>query len=464
MKRYNEFACLMLGLGAASSVAAQEVLEISTEIPGQTLRAQPKTPPDEIDLSDSALDFPEDIDLTQSDAKAPGARPLRFTVGHEGSYKTTASRGVVNNRSSLRVELSKFFLDRFFVRLDTKLNAFIGSDHRAQARDEDLAFETLTPEAFIQYSPTGADVSIKLGVQRLIWGESEGGAITDEVSPRNASELFFIPLEEARIGQFMLNVDHFSRWGHWTAFFVPDARFNKLPEHGAEYYVDPFAGAADYDYGPDNDGREYGMRWKKTFGKSDISFMAASLVDNDYAYRATGASDTGRMQVSRLEPRFEMAGLAFNYARGNFLMRGEVAYKTPKAFNDASLQIVEKDIVDSSFGFTYSMGASNTVGLELVNRRVLGWTDQIQGVRRDTHSLVLNTTVFFLNDLLSINSLTIYSEPYSSFQQSFRTSYDWSDSVTLGLDVHFIEVPDRGSGLWRFRDQDQVFLRAAYKF
>lgn len=456
MSKRHEFVCVMLGVVIASPLAAQEVLDIDGALPAA---------PEDIELSEqSGLEFPDDIDLTRSSDKDPGTRALRLTIGHEGSYKIAESRGVVNNRSSLRVELSKFFLDRFFLRLDTKLNAFIGSDHRAQAQDKRVAFEALTPEAFVQYSPAGTDTSIKLGVQRLIWGESEGGAITDEVSPRNMSELFFIPLEGARIGQFMLNVDHFSALGQWTAFFVPDARFNKLPEWGSQYYVDPFNGTADYNYGPDRDQREYGMRWKKTFGKSDLSFMAASLVDNDYAYRADGITSTGRLQVSRLEPRFEMAGVAFNYARGDFLMRGEVAYKTPKAFNDADLRIVAKDVVDSSFGFTYSLGASNTVGLELVNRRVLGWTDEIRGVRRNTNSVVLNTTVFFLNDQLSINSLTIYGEPFTSLQQSVRTSYDWSDSVTLGFDVHFIDVPDRSSGLWRFRNQDQVFLRIDYKF
>lgn len=458
MKIRHQIAWLVLGTTFGSPLAAQEVLEISDAGP------QP-APSEEIDLSKSSAGaFPEDIDLTKSDARDSGDRALRFSLGHEGAYKAASARGVVNNRSSFRVELSKFFFDRFFVQLDTKLNMYLGSDHRARAEDKRIAFENLTPEAFVQYSPPGTNASIKLGVQKLIWGVSEGGAITDEVSPRNMQELFFIPLEEARIGQFMLNVDNFSSVGQWSVFFAPDAQFNKLPERGTAYYVDPFNGTADIRTDSNEDRREYGARWKRTVGRSDISFMAASLIDNDYAYRADAVTDTGRLLVTRVPTRFEMVGTAFNYARGDFLFRGEVGYKTPKAFNDANLQIIERDIVDSSLGFTYSLGNSNTVGVEFVNRHVLGWTDAIQGVRQDTNSVVLNTTVMFLNDQLSINSLSIYSEPFTSFQQSFRTSYKWSDSLTLGLDVHFVDVPDRNSALWRFRDRDQVFFRLDYKF
>lgn len=409
--------------------------------------------------------FGGSADPFADDAEDSHAKAMRLSVNHEGSYRTSGSRGLVNHRSSFRVEYSKFFLDSFFVQFDSKLNAFWGGDHRARAEGKRVAYETNTPEAFLQYSRPGTGTSVKLGIQKLIWGESEGGAITDEVSPRNLSELFFIPLDESRIGQFMLNVDHFSTRGDWSFLFVPNPKFNKYPRPGSAYFFDPFAGQAEIAAAPEKrNEHEYGMRWRKSYGNRDVSFMAASLIDNDYALRVDGMTPAGRPLVARVPQRFGMTGTTFNYTKGDFLFKGEVGYKVGKPFNDAALQILEKDVVESSLGLTYALGRSNTLGVELVNSRILQWTPQVSTARRDTTSLVVNNNFFFLNDNLSINWLTIYSRPHTSYQSSLRASYKLDDNTSFGLDAHFIDAPDRNSPLRRFQDQDQVVFRIQYQF
>lgn len=422
-------------------------------VPGCVMAAQP--PPA------AAGSFGE-IDLTAGDTANPATRGDRSSVGYEISL---GDHGVVNNRSWFRLEYSKFFLESFFVRLDSKLNAFIGDDHRAQAADKSVAFENITPEAFVQYSRPGANTAFRAGVQKLIWGESEGGAITDEVTPRNLSELFFIPLEESRIGQPMLNVDTFIPAGDFSAFYVPKAKFNKYPERDTAYYVDPLGGAADLrDATGEGDLHEFGGRWKKTFGRSDVSLMAASLVDNDYAYRADGVSASGRPQVARFGQRFRMLGAAFNYVKGDVQLKGEVGYKSPRAFNDAAFGVIEKDVIDSAFGVTYSLGQSNTIGVELVNSHIADWERTIVGVPRNSASAVVNANLFFWNETLSMNWLTIYTRPYRSLTSSLRTSYKWDDATTVSVDLHAIDVPDDRSGLFRFRDRGQVFFRIQRQF
>ncbi len=456
-------ACLVCCLVLSIPLGAQERKE--------TVDPKSQVAPDEdIDLSKAepsagnAGAF-EHIDLSRIDKSDASSKAMRSTLGHEGSFRTRGQHGVVNNRSWFRIEYSKFFLDSFFVQIDSKLNAFWSNDHRAKAEDQATLFETNTQEAFLQYSGTGGYTSIKTGVQRLIWGESEAGAITDEVSPRNFSELFFAPLEESRIGQFMLNLDHFSSSGDWSFFFVPNPKFNKYPKSGTAYYVDPFNGLADIrDEPSDKKQYEYGMRWKKTFGKSDISFMAASLVDNDYVFHMDGVTDAGRLLISRLKQRFTLTGVTFNYAKGKYLLKGEVGLKSPKGFNDAAFQIIEKDVIDSSLGLTSSLGQSNTIGLEVVNSYVRNWNNTIVGVPRDTSSLVLNTTLFFFNNTLSVNWLTIYNRPFTSYQSSVRTSYKWNDNTTFSVDAHVIDVPDKNSSLRPYRDQDQIVFRVQYQF
>jgi hypothetical protein len=435
-------------------------------LPAVAQESRPQTPPEAAQADPFALDV-EASEAGKPDLSEPAAGPkaLRTTLSHEASARPRGERGLVNNRSWLRLEYSKFFLDSFYVQLDSKLNVFWPDDHRARAADKRVAAESMTPEAFLQYSAAGGSTSLKVGVQRLIWGESEAGAITDEVSPRNYSELFFIPLEESRIGQFMLNLDHFSESGNWSAFYVPRPKFNKTPRPGTAYYVAPFGGSADIrDATTEGREHEYGMRWKKTFGKSDISFMAASLINNDYVYRLDGVDAAGRMAVSRVKERFTLTGMTFNYAFGHYLLKGEVGLKSPKRFNDSSFGTVEKKVIDSSLGLSYSLGDSDTIGLELVNSHVREWQDSIASAPRNTPSLVLNTNLFFLNDTLSVNWLTIYNRPYTSYQSSLRTAYKWTDNTTLSLDAHLIDVPSQRSGLRAQRDQDQIVLRIQYQF
>ena len=380
--------------------------------------------------------------------------PLRISLKHEISYKFASPKRVVNNRSSVRLEYSKPLTSNLYFRLDTKLNLHWGNDHRAKAKDEDLFRELVTREAYLQSS--FGNTSLRLGYQILPWGVSEGGAITDEVSPRNSSEFFFIPLEESRVGQPMLAMDHFGDSGHWTAFFVPQPGYNKYPDRGSEYDI---PGAFDRNAPNDDWGNagnyEFGARWKRSFGKSDFSLMAARLIDNDYLVR---------------QQRFRMYGLTANVAVDNLLLRAEVALKQPRAFfarsaDSSGLTVVESDQFDSSFGFDYSPGGrALTYSAEVVWSRLLDWRNDIVGRERDEYSLVGSVSNRFFNNDLTLSWLTIYTRPYTSLQHRFLSSYLIDDNSTVYFELFYPDERDERSGTWPYRDQKQFVIRYQYQF
>lgn len=379
--------------------------------------------------------------------------PLRVTLAHEASFKAESPTAVVNNRSAMRLEYSKLFDDAWFVRLDSKLNLYWGTDHRAEAKDRDVLFETITREAFVQSS--FGSTSLRLGYQLLIWGVSEGGAVTDVISPRNLSEFFFVSLDESRIGQPMLTVDNFGRSGHWGFFFIPRPSYNRYPKPGTEYDI-PAAFDADK---PDDGWRsadfEYGLRWKQTFGKSDISLMAASLIDNDYLVR---------------KQRFDMVGMTANVARGNLLTRAELALKRPLAFFSlpapaADPVIVESDQLDLALGFDYTPGGrSLSFGLEFTRSRMLDWDPSIPGRERDIDALVAIVTNRFLHDDLSVTWMTIHGRPYTTYHHKLLTTYLLDDNASLQFELFYPDERDERSGSYAYRDQKQVFLKYQYQF
>lgn len=404
--------------------------------------------------------FDGDIDMAAPTADEAAGRlaewlkPLRVSLKHEMSYKFAAPRGLVNNRSSVRVEYSRLLGNDVFVRLDSKLNLFWDNDHRGSAGDENPLRELVTREAYLQTSV--GNTSLRFGYQILPWGVSEGGAITDEVSPRNTSEFFFISLEESRIGQPMVTADHFGASGQWTTFFVPHPSYNKYPERGSEYDIPgAFDKAEPNDAWDDTGSYEYGMRWKRTFGKSDVSLMAASLIDNDYLVR---------------KQRFRMFGLTANIARDNLLFRAEVALKQPRAFFSVPIvggapSIIESDQFDSSFGFDYSPGGrALTYSAEVIWSRLLDWQDGILGREQDEYSLVSSVSNRFFNDDLTLSWLTIYTRPYTSFQHKFLSSYLIDDNSTVYFELFYPDERDRRSGTWPYRDQKQFVIRYQYQF
>jgi hypothetical protein len=396
-----------------------------------------------------------DQDAT-ADGAAPAAAPessespLRVTLAQEAAYKVGQPDRLIKNRTSLRLEYSQFFLDHFVAQFSGKAIKFLPKDHRHDAEGTD----TTVSQAYLQTS--SGQTSLRVGVQTLAWGESLLAPITDVVSPRDNRELFNFNLEELRIGQPMVALDQYSPLGRWTVFWVPRPRFNKNPARGSAYAFDPFT----YRARIEGDQRgEFGASWKKNAENADITLMAASLVDNDY-----GLSMQPDGTVTRVKERYTLAGLSFTYAFKSFVLRGEAAWKSAKAFENAALQIVKKRAFDSYVGLDYRYSGSLTVGVELVNQHIAGWTGDIQGYARDNRSLLLNVSKTLMNDDLTVNVLHFQNRPYRASVTVLESTYKWDDHVTLGLNASVPDTNDRRSALWNVRDQKQVGFKIQYQF
>ena len=345
----------------AGALLATSVWAAPDETDGQDPTVEDPTMEMEFDMEDWEGDDVEggDDDGTETQTTWIDAwihQPLKYTLQHEMSRSVQRQGGLVNNRSSIRLEYSKFFSNNYYLQFDTKTTKFWGSDHRNVAQSTD----TLTREAYIQGS--WGNTSVKLGVQTLIWGESDAGAITDVISPRNLSELFFINLEESRLGQGLINIEQYTDWGNFSGFYIPNPKFNEYPQPGTEFEFDPFGAIADVR--PElvgDDGSEYGVSWKKTFGKSDFTLLAASLIDNNYGVVANGFNADGKMILNRHRQRFELAGFTFNYATGDYLFSGEIAAKLDRGYNDPAFNLIERDTIDTALKAEYSLGANDSI-------------------------------------------------------------------------------------------------------
>lgn len=393
--------------------------------------------------------------------------PMRLGIKYELVYKVAKPDRIMNNRLSYRLEYSKSFFNHFSLHIDTKAFTFLKNDHRARKttfwfndrpKEADISFGGRTREAYLQTS--FLKTSIKAGIQVVVWGESDFATVTNEISRLDYREPLSLNVDELRIGQPMLTIDQYSPFGDWSGFFTPYPQFNEHAKKGTGYYADPFNGSVEYQMETQDESLfEYGLRWKKTFGKSDVSVMAASLINNEYALHMISPD-----VINRSKSRFHMAGLTFNRAVQKFVVRGEVAIKFPKPFNNSAFQIVKKNALDASLGFDYSPSSTLTLSMEAVNYHVMDWNEEILGVPKHNYMVLLVVGKQLMNNDLSINWVGMYNGPYTNFFNVLTTYYNWNDHLTFYLDILVPITNNPSSGLYFYRDQKQVSFKIEYQF
>lgn len=421
--------------------------------PPQPPKASQGEQPAALDMSFGQGDAPAAVSPAGANT-ASEAKATRVTLAQEEAYKVAQPDRWVKNRSSVRLEYSKHLLEHYFVQFDGKHTQFLDKDHRHDPEGSD----TRVSQAYVQAS--FHQTSIGLGIQTVAWGESILAPITDEVSPRDNRELFNFNLEELRLGQPMVTVDQYTDVGRFSAFYTPRPRFNKNPERGSAYFVDPFNGTVPTVRSADAQKArpEFGLNWRKSFGSADVSVMAARLTDNDYALHM---DDAGRLVQEA--PRYSLAGMTFSYATGKFLFKTEAGWKSPKSFNDAQLQIVRRNEIDTYLGVEYKHSGTLSLSLEGVNQHIAGWDAAIQ-TPRDRQSFLFSATKTLMNDDLTIQWLQFFNRPDTSTLTMLLTTYKWNDNLTFGLNAIYPSTRNPRSGLWNVRDQKQLAFKIQYQF
>jgi len=330
-------------------------------------------------LDDAEDEFDDQDDAFSSEEKSPppnlflsALASLKddgiFTFSQEVACHTDDASRITLNRTSLRMQWEHLFASQYFVQFDGKAAynaAYDYLDYPDRTRGH-YRFFTRVRQLYLQ---TGYEnTSFKLGQQIVVWGESDGAVVTDIISPRDFTESVFTRIEDARLGQMILKADRYADSGQWTLLINPDPQVNIYAEPGHEYAGPSMTDAlGSDDIGieilPDDklshsvEDAEIGGRWKKTFGKSDISLMAATSLSNSPVFESQGTNPQGDVILRPIYPRYTMIGTAANRAKGNFLFKGELAYKSGRQFNYtnflANNGLAKKDVIDVAFGLDY---------------------------------------------------------------------------------------------------------------
>ncbi|MEE2715862.1 MAG: DUF1302 family protein [SAR324 cluster bacterium] len=364
----------------------------------------------------------------------------RWTLQHDVAYRPHQQR-TASNRLSLRLELEQLFGEHAFLRFDGKVayNAVYDASIYTNRNYPDSVREKFRRrrtwrEGYLQLS--FGKISLKLGQQVVVWGKSDASVVTDLVSPRDQTEGFSTPVDEARLGQRMLVLDLYPAANQQLTLIAnPDPQVNAYAPTGHEYAL---AASSTLTLLPEQrpgfsgSDTEYGLRWGFTAGERDFSLLAADLVDNDFVLALEGTALRPKYR------RFRMLGLGFNSGSGKFLWKGEAAVYSGKGFTttDYSTEpdgITERDVLAGALGFDYTSAENDQITLEASNHHIRNWQAALTNTRKNTGNLLLSWSRSFLSETLTPEYALAWEPQDGDSLHQFQLRYDWSDALTFEL-------------------------------
>lgn len=402
----------------------------------------------------------------------------RFTYRHELAYRTGSPERLVSNRSSLRLQWERLIDSNYFVYFDGKISydaIYDRRDYRPSV-ERNYRYRKQLREFYLQAA--FEKISFKIGEQIIVWGEADGSVIMDVISPRDLTEFIYTPVEDARRGQLMLKLDYFGDEGQWTLILNPDPGVNIYPFPGHEYALafpaNPPGILVLAEDRPDwsISDFEVGLRWKKVVQSSDISVMAATLIDDNPVLRLKGTDAAGSLLIQPEYRRFGVAGAAANFSSSNILWKAEAGFKFNKSFNRdisgtttaAGDGTLTRSTFDTALGLDYTASGAYFFSVEVANQHISGWKKDIQDARRNETIIYALWSKDFLNETLTLQYVYVHQVQDRDGFHRGQVSYDITDQLSCTFEASYFDAEETDSFFGLFHNQSRVYAEIKYYF
>ncbi|MDG2249705.1 MAG: hypothetical protein P8N11_02580 [Gammaproteobacteria bacterium] len=279
-----------------------------------------------------------------------------------------------NNRLGINIRYQNGFAPGWLIQASGQTRTYWKHDYEYEANNKNIDAEYRINEFFLQRSFD--QHSIKFGRQTVVWGETVGNSVLDVINHFEFRDLTIIDIEDARLNQWMVVWDYFGEGSNWSSFINLYPEFNPASVRGSPFFFEPEFNLTDYK----RDGEalaEVGTQWRKSFDRSDISFMAAYLYENQLRYEdpVSGIGDA----VAKKND-FLLLGFSANRAIGRLLLNFDLAFShnvLADSFNFpgttalSSPLDLKKDQIGTSFGFEWAVDNEQSLSLGIQAQKML---------------------------------------------------------------------------------------------
>jgi hypothetical protein len=392
-----------------------------------------------------------------------------FTLGYHFSHGTNVESDIIDNAFYLRLEYETLFIRNFLFKFDGKGSLHPKTDHRTDAKDENIIFDGSVREAFFQ---AGYEkFSLKIGNQITIWGKADTAAITDVVSARDNSEFIFTRLEDARVGQLMISGNIFATDTSVFIFISPLPETDKEPDTNSRYDrpidgIDFFSIKEDK---PEFGDLEYGIKVDKTLSKTDFSIMTGHFYSNAALYDDKGYDENLKPVIEKTYPDYTMAGAALEHAWQSCLFKLELAFKNQFPLQGIDTRkryvLAKKDVLDSVVGIEYNANDKYQMSFEISNRYIFSGTSELlPGTDKNSSAFYFTFTKDFLNQTLDFEYMFYHHLQEQNQFHHFRLTYDLTDTIQIQTGYACFNAQDENSLMWLYRKEDRINFEIKYFF
>jgi hypothetical protein len=381
-----------------------------------------------------------------------------------------------------------------------------GSEHYTRDVIDDYRIEAEILDFWLEGSLTSF-LDVKLGRQVVNWGRSDSLRVTDIWNPLNNREPGLVDIEELRLPLGILRLDAY--WKQWqlTALVVPEIRYDYDPPPGSDFFplTDPqqlpaappsanvsafigslFATSSLEDRETEGWTRspEYGGALTGIFRGWDISFYAARIYDNR-PMTVMALPNPIAAEVYTTHDRITMLGAGGNYARGNWLLKAEIAYfdgldfvflrPNPNFTNPASdlpytTDRLKISRIDWMVGIEYYGINDVTVALEVAHRHLMQYDSLLRKLPNYTYQNSIESALRIssqhMNARLELNALGMVLLNDAGLQGGvlrFWGNYEVREALhfTAGY-LHFFASSQPPFDSWN--QNDRLFAKLKFSF
>jgi len=288
------------------------------------------------------------------------------------------------------------------------------------------------------------DADLRVGKQKVIWGEAEGAFITDLVSPRDMRSFILADFTEIRKAVPAIKVDYYAGdytlQGIWVTHFIPST----LPSQDSMWAQTPSGTATIND-----------PTMPESSLENSEAFLSLGRFGNTISWKVNGGyvftdeplvTGVAAPDATGYE-RYGFVGGSFNTTLGSVVLRGEAALALEKPMNSVDttrnpppISIEYHNQVQTLVGLDWNM-----LGAQWSTQYLLTYThdhndslvSQMKPIKEFAHTLTFRVQNTFLDERLTAKLFTYMElEPANALIRP-SLSYNFGDGVLLegGVDL-----------------------------
>ena len=307
------------------------------------------------------------------------------------------------------------------------------------------------------------DADLRVGKQKVIWGEAEGAFITDLVSPRDMRSFILADFTEIRKAVPAIKIDYYAGdytlQGIWVTHFIPST----LPSQDSMWAQTPSMPFPPIITATIND-----PSMPESSLENSEAFLSLGRFGNTISWKVNGGyvftdeplvtgvtapTPTSR-EISQGYERYGFVGGSFNTTLGSVVLRGEAALALEKPLNSVDttsnppISIEYHNQIQTLVGLDWNM-----LGAQWSSQYLLTYThdhndslvSQMKPIKEFAHTLTFRVQDTFLDERLTAKLFTyVELEPANALIRP-SLSYNFGDGVLLEGGVELFIGDEEGT-------------------